>query len=182
MNPFSGSIIDQQRLTSQEAGIKKPTFAGTILFTTLPQIALDKLIKYLWDYLSRDHPSSAGEASKHQQLQNKWEALKDANQKLKIMQSEAKRLLKKDKQNVTVVNLLKKLNHVGYEIQDLELDMEHMELQRKVGEINQADEADTSKSRGQKRWFPFPWAKGQSNEKRLRLSSGAFGGRETGCF
>ncbi|KAJ0976390.1 hypothetical protein J5N97_018355 [Dioscorea zingiberensis] len=141
--------------------------AGAILFPTLPQIALDKLI----NYLSKDQPSSSGEASnKLQQLQNE-EALKDANQKLKIMQSEAKMLLKKDKQNLRVIYSLKKLNDVGYQIQDLESDLEYMELQRKVEEeINQA-EADTSQSRGRKRWFSFLWAKGQSSEKRLRLSS-----------
>ncbi|KAJ0976254.1 hypothetical protein J5N97_018219 [Dioscorea zingiberensis] len=140
--------------------------AGAILSPRLPHIALDRLITYLWDYLSTDHPSSSGEASKLQQLQNEWEALKDANWKLKTMQSEAKRLLKKDTQNVTVVRLLKKLNDVGYEIQDLESDLEYMELQRKVEDMNQA-EADTCQPRGQKRWFSFPWA----NEKRRRLSS-----------
>ncbi|KAJ0976337.1 hypothetical protein J5N97_018302 [Dioscorea zingiberensis] len=144
--------------------------AGAILSPIFSHIVLDKLINYLWDYLSRDHPSSSSEAAKLQQLQKECEALEDANQKLKTMQSEAKRLLKKDMQNATVIRLLKKLNDVGYEIQDLESDMEYNEMQRKVEESDQA-EADMSQSEGRKRWFPFPWAKGQSSEKRRRLSS-----------
>lgn len=42
-----------------------------------------------------------------------------------------------------MVSLHTKLKDVGYEIQDLESDLEYMELQRKVEEINKTADADT---------------------------------------
>ncbi|KAH7655643.1 P-loop containing nucleoside triphosphate hydrolase protein [Dioscorea alata] len=144
---------------------------GAILAPFLPH-ALDKLISCLVEYLSSDEPSSSSEVDKHQQLENEQEALEDANIKLKIMQDEVRKLHKRDKKNMRLIHINNKLRDVGYEIQDLEADLEYMELQRKVEEINLQDEAaDMSQSKRPKRLFWFSWITGQSSNKRRRLSS-----------
>ncbi|XP_039145404.1 disease resistance protein RGA2-like [Dioscorea cayenensis subsp. rotundata] len=144
---------------------------GAILAPLLPH-ALDKLISCLVEYLSRDEASSSSEVDKHQQLQNEQEALEDANIKLKIMQDEVRKLHKRDKKNMRLIHINNKLRDVGYEIQDLEGDLEYMELQRKVEEINLQDEADDKRqSKKPKRLFWFSWITGQSSNKRRRLSS-----------
>ncbi|XP_039145678.1 putative disease resistance protein RGA3 [Dioscorea cayenensis subsp. rotundata] len=147
--------------------------AGAILAPILPQLALDKLLKALVKYLSGDEPSesSSTEVDKLRQLENEREALEDANLKLKIMQSEVRKLHKRDKQNMRLILINNKLRDVSYEIQDLEDDLEYMELQQKVEEINLQDETQMSQSRRRKRLSWFSWITGQSSDKRRRLSS-----------
>ncbi|XP_039145665.1 putative disease resistance RPP13-like protein 1 [Dioscorea cayenensis subsp. rotundata] len=147
--------------------------AGAILAPILPQLALDKLLKALVKYLSGDEPSesSSTEVDKLRQLENEREALEDANLKLKIMQSEVRKLHKRDKQNMRLILINNKLRDVSYEIQDLEDDLEYMELQQKVEEINMQDETQMSQSRRRKRLSWFSWITGQSSDKRRRLSS-----------
>ena len=144
--------------------------AGAFL-SPLRDVSLDKLIGYLWDYLSS--PSSSHGAENHQQLEDSLEALEEAKTNVKLMQSRIMRLFEKHKQNERVVGLHNKLKDVDYEIQDLESDMMYMELEEKVEEINKAAEADTASqsSRGLKRLFGFYRPTAKSCEKKRRLST-----------
>ncbi|KAH7688915.1 P-loop containing nucleoside triphosphate hydrolase protein [Dioscorea alata] len=86
------------------------------------------------------------------------------------------KLFQKHKQNERVVGLHNKLKDVGYDIQDLESEMNYMELERKVHEINKAKEEEgdstSSQFRG-KRSFPFrlPTAFLSKKKRRLPASS-----------
>ncbi|KAM0941530.1 putative P-loop containing nucleoside triphosphate hydrolase [Dioscorea sansibarensis] len=147
--------------------------AGSLL-SPLRDISLEKLINYLWDYLSSSpSPSSPDEAEKQQQLKDSLEALEDAKLTVRSMQSRIMKLFEKHKQNERVVGLHNRLKDVGYDIQDLESEMKYMELERKVEEINKADqEADTTSqsTRGVlKRLFPFRLSTSSSSEKKRRL-------------
>ncbi|XP_039113708.1 putative disease resistance protein RGA3 [Dioscorea cayenensis subsp. rotundata] len=133
--------------------------AGSLL-SPLSKVSLEKLIGHLWDYLSSSpSPSSPDEAEKQQQLEDSLEALKDAKLTVRLMQSRIMKLFQKHHQNERVVGLHNKLKDVGYDIQDLESEMTYMELERKVQEINKAEEEEvgdstSSQFRG-KRSFPF---------------------------
>ncbi|KAH7688925.1 P-loop containing nucleoside triphosphate hydrolase protein, partial [Dioscorea alata] len=149
--------------------------AGSLL-SPLRDISLEKLIDYLWDYLSSSpSPSSSDEAERQQQLKDSLTELEDAKLNVKVMQSRIMKLFEKHKQNERVVGLHNKLKDVGYGIQDLESEMKYMELERKVEEINKADqEADnttTSQSNrgGLKRLIPFRRSTSSSSEKKRRL-------------
>ncbi|KAH7688900.1 P-loop containing nucleoside triphosphate hydrolase protein [Dioscorea alata] len=149
--------------------------AGAIL-SPLRDVSLEKLIDYLWDHLSSSpSPSSSDEAEKQQQLKDSLEALEEAKLTVRLMQSRITKLFEKHKHNERVVGLHNKLKDVGYDIQDLESEMEYMELERKVEEINNADqEADTTTSRfSGKRLFPFrlPTAFLSKKKRRLPASS-----------
>ncbi|KAH7689394.1 P-loop containing nucleoside triphosphate hydrolase protein [Dioscorea alata] len=148
--------------------------AGSLL-SPLREVSLEKLIGYLWDYLSSSpSPSSPDEAEKQQQLEHLLEALKGAKENVKSIQRDIIRLFKEHKQNETVVSLHNKLKDVDYDIQDLESEMKYMELERKVQEINKAEveEADTSTTqsiRGLKRLIPFRRPTSSTSEKKRRL-------------
>ncbi|XP_039132225.1 putative disease resistance RPP13-like protein 1 [Dioscorea cayenensis subsp. rotundata] len=143
--------------------------AGALL-SPLRDISLEKLISYLWDYLSSSpSPSSPDEEETQQQLMDSLEALEDVKLNVKVMQSRIMRLFEKHKQNERVVGLHNKLKDVSYDIQDLESEMKYMELERKVQEINKADQETftaSQSSRGLKRLFKFS---PQSSEKKRRL-------------
>ncbi|KAH7689345.1 P-loop containing nucleoside triphosphate hydrolase protein [Dioscorea alata] len=94
------------------------------------------------------------------------------------MQGRIMKLFQKHKQNERVVGLHNKLKDVGYDIQDLESEMNYMELERKVHEINKAEEeeeeANSSSSQfSGKRSFPFrlPTAFLSKKKRRLPASS-----------
>ncbi|KAH7676549.1 P-loop containing nucleoside triphosphate hydrolase protein [Dioscorea alata] len=148
--------------------------AGAILAPILPQFALNKLLDSLLEYLSRDQPSSSSHVDKLQQLENERKALAEANLKFEILQSEVRRLHKRDKQNMRLIPINNKLRDVSYQIKDLKDDLEYMELQRKVEEINLQDEAaaDKKPSTAQQLLSSItPWKTGGSSDKRRRLSS-----------
>ena len=144
-----------------------PALAGYLL-APLIDISLEKLIGYLWDYLSSSpSPFSSDEAE--QQLKNSLEALQGAKPTVKLLHGIIMKLFKKHMQNERVVGLHNKLKDVGYDIQDLESEMKYMELERKVQEINEADQkADTNSqsSGGLKRLLKVSL---QSSEKKRRL-------------
>ncbi|KAH7689399.1 P-loop containing nucleoside triphosphate hydrolase protein [Dioscorea alata] len=150
--------------------------AGSLL-SPLSKVSLEKLIGHLWDYLSSSpSPSSPDEAEKQQQLQDSLEALEDAKLTVRLMQSRIMKLFQKHKQNERVVGLHNKLKDVGYDIQDLESEMNYMELERKVQEINKAEEEEgdsTSSQFSGKRSFPFrlPTAFLSKKKRRLPASS-----------
>ncbi|KAH7676553.1 P-loop containing nucleoside triphosphate hydrolase protein, partial [Dioscorea alata] len=150
--------------------------AGAILAPILPQFALNKLLDSLLEYLSRDQqqPSSSSHVDKLQQLENERKAFAEANLKFEILQSEVRRLHKRDKQNMRLIPINNKLRDVSYQIKDLKDDLEYMELQRKVEEINLQDEAaaDKKQSTTPQPWSSIiPWKTGGSSDKRRRLSS-----------
>ncbi|KAH7676558.1 P-loop containing nucleoside triphosphate hydrolase protein [Dioscorea alata] len=147
--------------------------AGAILAPILPQFALNKLLDSLLEYLSRDQPSSSSHVDKLQQLENERKAFEEANLKLQILQSEVRRLHKRDKQNMRLIPINNKLRDVSYQIKDLKDDLEYMELQRKVEEINLQDEAaDKNPSTALQLLSSInPWQTGGSSDKRRRLSS-----------
>ncbi|XP_039131282.1 disease resistance RPP13-like protein 4 isoform X2 [Dioscorea cayenensis subsp. rotundata] len=147
--------------------------AGALL-SPLRDVSLEKLIDYLWDHLSSSpspSPSSDEAEKQQQQLKDSLKELEDAKLNVKAMQSRIMKLFEKHKQNERVVGLHNKLKDVGYDIQDLESEMEYMELERKVEEINNADqEADTTTSRfSGKRSFPFRLPTGFLSKKKRRL-------------
>ncbi|XP_039113717.1 putative disease resistance protein RGA4 [Dioscorea cayenensis subsp. rotundata] len=154
--------------------------AGSLL-SPLHAVSLEKLIGYLWDYLSSaPSPSSSDEAEKRQQLNDSLEALEDAKLNVELMQSRIMKLFQKHKQNKRVVGLHNKLKDVGYDIQDLESEMKYMQMERKVQEINKAEEeeeaaaADSTSSRfSLKRSFPFglPIVSFSKKKRRLPTSS-----------
>ena len=59
----------------------------SIIAPILPLITLEKLIRSLVEYLSRDESSSSSEEDKLQPLENALEALEDVKRKLEIMQT-----------------------------------------------------------------------------------------------
>ncbi|KAH7689350.1 P-loop containing nucleoside triphosphate hydrolase protein [Dioscorea alata] len=150
--------------------------AGSLL-SPLREVSLEKLIGYLWDYLSSSpSPSSPDEAEKQQQLKDSLEALEDAKLTVRSLQSRIMKLFQKHKQNERVVGLHNKLKDVGYDIQDLESEMKYMQLERKVHEINKAEEeeeaatADSTSSRfSLKRPFPFGLPSVSFSKKKRRL-------------
>ncbi|KAH7688922.1 P-loop containing nucleoside triphosphate hydrolase protein [Dioscorea alata] len=151
--------------------------AGSLL-SPLRDISLEKLIDYLWDYLSSTpSPSCSDEAEKQQQLEDSLEALEDAKLTVRLMQSRIMKLFQKHRQNVRVVDLHNKLKDVGYDIQDLESEMKDMELERKVQEINKAEEEEeeecdsTSSQFSGKRSFPFHIPTVFLSKKKRRLSA-----------
>ncbi|KAH7689341.1 P-loop containing nucleoside triphosphate hydrolase protein [Dioscorea alata] len=152
--------------------------AGSLL-SPLSKVSLEKLIGHLWDYLSSSpSPSSPDEAEKQQQLKDSLEELEDAKLNVKLMQGRIMKLFQKHKQNERVVGLHNKLKDVGYDIQDLESEMNYMELERKVQENNKAEEEEegdsTTNSRfSGKRSFPFrlPTAFLSKKKRRLPASS-----------
>ncbi|KAM0941529.1 putative P-loop containing nucleoside triphosphate hydrolase, leucine-rich repeat domain superfamily [Dioscorea sansibarensis] len=154
--------------------------AGSLL-SPLRDIGLEKLISYLLDYLSSSPSSSSSsdEAEKQQQLEVALTELEDAKLTVKTMQSRIMKLFEKHKQNERVVGLHNKLKDVGYDIQDLESEMNYMELERKVQKINKAEEeeeeeeADTAIPFSGKRSFPFclPIAFLSKKKRRLMTSS-----------
>ncbi|KAH7689317.1 P-loop containing nucleoside triphosphate hydrolase protein [Dioscorea alata] len=151
--------------------------AGSLL-SPLREVSLEKLIGFLWDYLSSSpSPSSPDEAEKQQQLKDSLEALEDAKLTVRLMQSRIMKLFQKHKQNERVVRLHNKLKDVGYDIQDLESEMNYMELERKVQENNKAEEEEegdsTSSQFSGKRSFPFrlPTAFLSKKKRRLPASS-----------
>ncbi|XP_039144349.1 putative disease resistance RPP13-like protein 1 [Dioscorea cayenensis subsp. rotundata] len=140
--------------------------AGAILAPILPQFALNKLLDSLFEYLSRDVDNKL-----KQQLENELKAFAEANRKLEIIQSEARRFHKRDKQNMRLIHINNKLRDVSLQIKDLKDDLEYRELQREV-EINLPDEvADKGSSTTRQLRSLIPWAIGQSSDKRRRLSS-----------
>ncbi|XP_039144877.1 disease resistance protein RGA2-like isoform X2 [Dioscorea cayenensis subsp. rotundata] len=146
--------------------------AGAILAPILPQFVLNKLLDSLFEHLSRDQPSSSSHVDKLQQLVNERKAFAEANLKLEIIQSEVRRLHKRDKQNMRLIHINNKLRDVSNMIKDLKDDLEYMELQRKVEEINLQDEAaDNNPSTTPQLGSWIPWTTGQSSDKRRRLSS-----------
>ncbi|KAH7689339.1 P-loop containing nucleoside triphosphate hydrolase protein [Dioscorea alata] len=163
------------------ASVTLSALAGSLL-SPLREVSLEKLIGYLWDYLSSSpSPSSPDEAEKQQQLKDSLEDLEDAKLNVKLMQARIMRLFQKHKQNERVVRLHNKLKDVGYDIQDLESEMNYMELERKVQENNKAqeeeeeeEEGDSTRSRfSGKRSFPFrlPTAFLSKKKRRLPASS-----------
>ncbi|KAH7689344.1 P-loop containing nucleoside triphosphate hydrolase protein [Dioscorea alata] len=146
--------------------------AGSLL-SPLSKISLEKLISSLWDYLSSSpSPSSPDEAEKQQQLKDSLEALEDAKLTIRSMQSRIMKLFQKHKQNERVVGLHNKLKDVGYDIQDLESEMNYMELERKVQENNKAEEEEGDSSSSQfsgKRSFPFRLPTAILSKKKRRL-------------
>ncbi|KAH7688912.1 P-loop containing nucleoside triphosphate hydrolase protein [Dioscorea alata] len=144
------------------------------LLSPLREVSLEKLIGYLWDYLSSSpSPSSPDEAEKQQELKDSLEALEDAKLTVRSMQSRIMKLFQKHKQNERVVGLHNKLKDVGYDIQDLESEMNYMELERKVHEINKAKEEEegdsTSSQFSGKRSFPFRLPTAFLSKKKRRL-------------
>ncbi|XP_039136281.1 putative disease resistance protein RGA3 [Dioscorea cayenensis subsp. rotundata] len=152
--------------------------AGSIL-SPLTDICLENLIDYLWKYLSSSPSSSSSEeAEKQQQLKDSLEALEDSKWFVESVNSRIMMLFEKHKQNNRVVNLHAKLKGVGYDIQDLESEMKYMELERKVEEINKADQKDDTTSGqssrgGLKRLIPFRLPTSSSSEKKRRLPTAA---------
>ncbi|XP_039116763.1 disease resistance protein RGA2-like isoform X2 [Dioscorea cayenensis subsp. rotundata] len=149
--------------------------AGSLL-SPLREVSLEKLIGYLWDYLSSSpSPSSPDEAEKQQQLKDSLEALEDAKLTVRLMQSRIMKLFQKHKKNERIVSLHNKLKDVGYDIQDLESEMNYMELERKVQEINKAEEEEEGDSSTSsqfstgKRSFPFRLPTVFLSKKKRRL-------------
>ncbi|KAH7689316.1 P-loop containing nucleoside triphosphate hydrolase protein [Dioscorea alata] len=174
-------IFSSQSFPTIMASVTLSVLAGYLL-SPLREVSLEKLISFLWDYLSSSpSPSSPDEAEKQQQLKDSLEALEDAKLNVKLMQGRIMRLFQKHKQNVRVVGLHNKLKDVGYDIQDLESEMKYMELERKVQEINKAEEEEeeeegdstTSSRFTGKRSFPFrlPTAFLSKKKRRLPASS-----------
>ncbi|KAH7689320.1 P-loop containing nucleoside triphosphate hydrolase protein [Dioscorea alata] len=155
--------------------------AGSLL-SPLREVSLEKLIGFLWDYLSSSpSPSSPDEAEKQQQLKDSLEALEDAKLTVRLMQSRIMKLFQKHKQNERVVGLHNKLKDVGYDIQDLESEMNYMELERKVQENNKAEEEEEEEGGGGggdssssqfsgKRSFPFRLPTAFLSKKKRRLT------------
>ncbi|KAH7656706.1 P-loop containing nucleoside triphosphate hydrolase protein [Dioscorea alata] len=147
--------------------------AGAILAPILPQFALNKLLDSLFEYLSKDQPSSSSHSDKLQQLDNERKAFAMAHRKLEILQSEVRRLHKRENQNMRLIDINNDLRDVSCQIKDLKDDLEYTELQRKVEEINLQDEAaDKNPSTALQLLSSInPWKTGGSSDKRRRLSS-----------
>ncbi|XP_039118485.1 putative disease resistance protein RGA3 [Dioscorea cayenensis subsp. rotundata] len=156
-----------------------PTLSGLAgsLLSPLSKVSLEKLIGFLWNYLSSSpSPSSPDEAEK-QQLKDSLEALENAKLNVELMQGRIMKLFQKHKQNKRVVRLHNKLKDVGYDIQDLESEMKYMELERKVQAINKAEEEEeeegdsstSSQFSTGKRSFPFRLPTVFLSKKKRRL-------------
>ncbi|KAM0952863.1 putative P-loop containing nucleoside triphosphate hydrolase, leucine-rich repeat domain superfamily [Dioscorea sansibarensis] len=108
------------------------------------QVAMDKLVNYLVDYLSKDSPSSSEDPNKLQQLvQNDLKALRNSKEKIKGTLRVAKKLQKQDE---SVAHFLRELRDVVYAAQDLEDDLEYIELHKTMEKFNKQPEASTQSS------------------------------------
>ncbi|KAH7688919.1 P-loop containing nucleoside triphosphate hydrolase protein [Dioscorea alata] len=171
---LQSAIFSSQPFPTIMASATLSALAGSLL-SPLCDISLEKLISYLWDYLSSTpSPSSSDEAEKQQRLKDSLEALEDAKLTVRSLQSKIMKLFQKHKQNQRVVGLHNKLKDVGYDIQDLESEMNYMELERKVQEINKAEEEEeevdtTSSQFSRKRSFPFHLPTVFLSKKKRRL-------------
>lgn len=103
------------------------------LLSPLPNVVVDKLFTYLFDYLSEDDPSSSSstDANSHNISKDDLEALKRCIGNIKFNLNTAKQLQKQD-QNLS--HLLTQFKDVAYEIEDSQDELEYRDLQKKLEE------------------------------------------------